>query len=73
MKTAIALFAFLTIGIVTATTDAANAVVYCQYIDYPPSCIARPGFVLRPRVVGPRRVVAPRVVAPVRRGAVRRR
>jgi hypothetical protein len=61
MKIAIALLAFLTIGFVTVTTDAANAVVYCQYIDYPPSCVARPGVVLRPRVV-----------APVRRGAVRR-
>ncbi len=29
----------------------AAAVVYCQYIDYPPSCIARPGVVLRPRPV----------------------
>lgn len=63
MRIAIALFAFLAIGIV-ATTDAAKAVVYCQYVDYPPSCIARPGVVLRPRVV------APVVVAPVRRGVV---
>ena len=63
MKTAVALFSFLTIGIF-ATTDAANAVVYCQYIGYPASCIARPGVVLRPRVV------APVVVAPVRRGVV---
>lgn len=29
----------------------AAAVVYCQYVDYPPSCIARPGVVLRPRPV----------------------
>jgi hypothetical protein len=29
----------------------AKAVVYCQYVDYPPSCIARAGVVLRPRPV----------------------
>jgi hypothetical protein len=29
----------------------AGAVVYCQYIGYPPSCVARPGVVLRPRPV----------------------
>jgi hypothetical protein len=29
----------------------ARAVVYCQYVDYPPSCIARAGVVLRPRPV----------------------
>ena len=51
MKIAIALFALLIGGIVTATTDTANAVVYCQYIDYPPSCVGRPGVVLRARPV----------------------
>lgn len=35
----------------------AQAVVYCQYVDYPQGCIVRPGVVLRPR--------------PVARGAVR--
>ena len=25
----------------------AEAVVYCQYVDYPPSCVARAGVVLR--------------------------
>ena len=29
----------------------AQAVVYCQYVDYPPSCVARAGVVLRPRPV----------------------
>jgi hypothetical protein len=29
----------------------AGAVVYCQYIDYPPSCVARPGVVLGVRPV----------------------
>ena len=55
MKPVTILFAFLGILILTtvATTQTANAVVYCQYIDYPPSCVARPGVVLRPRVVAP--------------------
>jgi hypothetical protein len=35
----------------TFTSEPAGAVVYCQYIDYPPSCVARPGVVLRPRPV----------------------
>jgi hypothetical protein len=29
----------------------AAAIVYCQYVDYPPSCVARAGVVLRPRPV----------------------
>jgi hypothetical protein len=29
----------------------AGAVVYCQYVGYPPSCVARAGVVLRPRPV----------------------
>jgi len=74
MKIGMSLYAVLIIGIVALTTDAANAVVYCQYIDYPVSCVARPGVVLRPRVVAPvvvrPVVVKPVVVAPVRRGAV---
>ncbi|MEY9182992.1 hypothetical protein ABIG06_004574 [Bradyrhizobium sp. USDA 326] len=39
-----------TLGLSVSSGPAA-AVVYCQYIDYPPSCIARPGVVLRPRPV----------------------
>lgn len=72
MKVAFALLALLMIATLFDSMSPANAVVYCTYIDYPPHCVARPGVVLRPRVVAPR-VVAPRVVAPVRRGAVRRR
>ena len=56
MKTATTLFAFLAILVLTtaANTQTANAaVVYCQYIDYPVGCVARPGVVLRPRVVAP--------------------
>lgn len=33
------------------TPAPAEAVVYCQYINYPPSCVARAGVVLRPRPV----------------------
>ncbi len=69
MTIALVLLALMSIGTMMATTERANAVVYCQYIDYPPSCVARPGVVLRPRVVAPiRRGV---VVAPVRRGVRR--
>jgi hypothetical protein len=46
--------AVLTLGISAAMPERANAVVYCQYIDYPPSCVARPGvrLVARPATVG---------------------
>jgi len=40
----------------------AAAVVYCQYVDYPPSCVARAGVVLRPRPVA--RAAAREVVRP---------
>lgn len=72
MKVTSVLFAVLVIATLAGITTPANAVVYCTYIDYPPHCVARPGVVLRPRVVAPR-VVAPRAVAPVRRGAAVRR
>ena len=53
MKTLTTLFAFLGILILmtTATTQTANAVVYCQYVEYPAGCVARAGVVLRPRPV----------------------
>jgi hypothetical protein len=46
--------AVLALGIAAATTDTANAVVYCQYIDYPANCVVRPGvrLVARPTTVG---------------------
>jgi len=47
----VASFVSLTIGFMAAVPDAANAVVYCQYIDYPVGCVARAGVVLRPRPV----------------------
>jgi hypothetical protein len=39
-----------TVGVALGPTPA-KAVVYCQYVDYPPSCVARAGVVLRPRPV----------------------
>jgi hypothetical protein len=53
MRVAITLLAFLTILILTATTQRADAVVYCKYVGVPKGCVARAGVVLRP---------APRVV-----------
>lgn len=35
----------------TLNPTPAGAVVYCQYVGYPPSCVARAGVVLRPRPV----------------------
>jgi hypothetical protein len=47
----IAVSALLGLAGVTFSSEPAGAVVYCQYIDYPPSCVARAGVVLRPRPV----------------------
>jgi hypothetical protein len=49
MKPLIALSALLVTGFETASSETASAVVYCQYIDYPASCVARPGVALRAR------------------------
>jgi hypothetical protein len=43
--------AVLGLGGVVLNPAPAEAVVYCQYVDYPPSCVARAGVVLRPRPV----------------------
>ena len=43
--------AMLMIGFVTASTERANAVVYCQYVSYPTNCAAEPVVVLRARQV----------------------
>jgi hypothetical protein len=53
MKNTLALFAALTAigGMAAATTEPANAVVYCTYINYPANCVVRPGAVLKPRPV----------------------
>ncbi len=47
----IAVSALLGLAGVTLNPAPAGAVVYCQYVDYPPSCVARAGVVLRPRPV----------------------
>lgn len=47
----IAAGALLGLAGVTLSATPAEAVVYCQYVDYPPSCVARAGVVLRPRPV----------------------
>jgi len=41
------------LGLAGVTLDPApsQAVVYCQYVEYPVGCIARAGVVLRPRPV----------------------
>jgi hypothetical protein len=64
-RTALALIALVTGGAGTtlvATTEPAQAVVYCTYVGYPANCVARPGVVLRPRPVG--RAVAREAVRP---------
>ena len=43
--------AMLMTGFVTASTEKANAVVYCQYVSYPTNCVAEPVVVLRARQV----------------------
>lgn len=51
----IAASALLGIAGLSLNAAPAEAVVYCQYVDYPPSCIARAGVVLRPRPVAAQR------------------
>jgi len=70
MKLSIALSALLIAGFMTATTEPASAVVYCQYVEYPAGCVARAGVVLRPRPVA-RAVATPgvgRAGTPTNRG-----
>jgi hypothetical protein len=43
--------ALLVIGFMTASTEKANAVIYCTYVGYPAGCVVRPGVVLYPRPV----------------------
>lgn len=49
MKLSIALAALLITGFMSASTEKASAVVYCQYVDYPAGCVVRGGAVLRAR------------------------
>jgi hypothetical protein len=63
MKLSIVLPSLLAVGFVAASTERADAVVYCQYVSYPVGCVARAGVVLRPRPVA-RAAVTPGVGAP---------
>ncbi|WP_291602378.1 hypothetical protein [Bradyrhizobium sp.] len=47
----LAVSASLAIAGIAVSSGPAEAVVYCQYVDYPPSCVARAGVVLRPRPI----------------------
>ena len=62
MKLSIALSALLITGFLAASSQPANAVVYCQYISYPAGCVVRPGVRLVARPVA-RVVVTPGVGA----------
>ena len=48
MKSTTTLLGFLTILILTATTQVADAIVYCEYIGVPEGCVVTPGVVLAP-------------------------
>jgi hypothetical protein len=62
MKILLAFLGVLSGGMVMlATTESAQAVVYCTYVGYPANCVVRPGVVLRPRPVA---VVTPGVGRP---------
>lgn len=63
MRNALALSTLLMTAFMAASSEPANAVVYCQYVSYPVGCVVRPGVVLRPRPVA-RAVVTPGVGAP---------
>ena len=54
------LVAFVALTGVGATTEVANAAIYCTYIGYPHGCVARPGVRLVARPVGVGHVTAPR-------------
>ena len=52
LSIAFALAALMITGFLAAGTQQASAaVIYCQYVDYPAGCVARPGVVLRVRPV----------------------
>jgi hypothetical protein len=64
--------ALLGLAGVTFSSAPAGAVVYCQYVNYPPSCVARAGVVLRPRPVARAAVRAGTVNSPNLGGPVNR-
>jgi hypothetical protein len=68
----LAVSALLGFAGLTFSSEPAGAVVYCQYVDYPPSCVARAGVVLRPRPVARAAVRANTVGSPNVGGGVNR-
>ena len=64
----LAVSALLGFAGLTFSSEPAAAVVYCQYVDYPPSCVARAGVVLRPRPVARAAVRSNTVGSGVNRG-----
>ena len=64
MRYSIALAGLVAAGLIPMNADQAGAVVYCQYVEYPVGCVARPGVVLRPRPVARAAVATPGVGAP---------
>ena len=52
-------------GVAVTTSSPAQAVVYCQYINYPANCVARPGVRL---VARPAARAAVRTGTPTNRG-----
>jgi hypothetical protein len=48
MKPSTLLLALLINGFIAAGTEKAGAVVYCQYIEHPAGCVARPGVAMAP-------------------------
>ena len=68
----LAVSALLGFAGVTFGSAPAGAVVYCQYVNYPPSCVARAGVVLRPRPVARAAVRAGTVNSPNLGGPVNR-
>lgn len=49
--TGLSFSASLAIAGIASSSGPAGAVAYCQSFNYPPSCVARAGVVLRPRPV----------------------
>jgi hypothetical protein len=48
MKLSTVLLALLINGFIAAGTERAGAVVYCQYVEHPAGCVARPSVVIAP-------------------------
>ena len=69
-KMKLMLVAIATLIGLLATTEVANALVYCTYVDYPYGCVARPGVRLVARPVGVGHVGVGHVTAHHYRGNV---